>query len=145
MMKPKKSLKKSLLAGIIASGFALVINGIMFFIFFSNGKISNDLNVDVSVPLTITNVVFSSILPCLIGALLFFILRKITKRNFGIFIFISISYVQLSFLKSFFLESDFQYYNTFYAMMHLVDIILLLHFIYNNEGYCLKKSLTIKK
>jgi hypothetical protein len=144
-MKPKKSLKKSLLAGIIASGFALVINGIMFFVFFSNGKISNDFNVDVSEPLTIMNVVFSSILPCLIGALLFFVVGKITKRDFGVFIFISISYVQLSFLKSFFLESEFQYYNTFYAMMHLVDIILLLHFIYNNEGYCLKKSLTIKK
>lgn len=134
-MKPYLSFKRSFFAGIIAAVFAFMINSILFFTFNCEST-----NVDVFIiygnqPFTIFNVFISSVIPCLIGAVLFFLLEDLTNNGLKIFSVLAILFVQLSFIKPFYSKQDIQLHDGIIAVMHLVDVFLLLHFTFKESKF----------
>lgn len=117
----------------MAAGLALVINGILFFIINTTGKITNHFFTDASQPLPLSSVFISSIFPCLIGSIVYFLLEKLTTNGLKIFSGFALFYVQFSMLKPFLEEHDLSIYHFLISIMHLVDTLLLCYFIFSYE------------
>jgi hypothetical protein len=133
-MNTKLTFKQVLVAGSTAAVVSAVINAILFFVFHTMGWISDDIFVQPNQPMTIGPVIISSILPSLIGSLVFFLLEKYTQNGFRIFSIISILLMVVSFAMPF---TGIPNVTTQYALslepMHLVVPLSLLYFIHRSK------------
>jgi len=75
----KLNIQQALKAGTIAAGVGAVINAIVFFIGQAAGIITDNVFVQPHQPLTIVPVLISSVLPAIIGSLVFFYLKNSPK------------------------------------------------------------------
>ena len=129
-MKSKLNFTQSITAGAIAGGVAAVINAVLFFIFHGAGVLTDDIFVQPNQPLTVVPVIISSILPSIIGSIVFFLIEKFTNNGFGIFKIVSIVLLVLSFGNPFFgIPEVTTAYAVVLDVMHVVVAVSLLYFI----------------
>lgn len=126
----KVNLQQSITAGAIAGGVAAVINAVLFFIFHSLGVLTDDIFVQPNQSLTVVPVIVSSILPSIIGSIVFFLIEKFTNNGFGIFRIVSIVLLILSLVSPF---MQIPNVTTGFAIvldvMHVVVAFSVLYFI----------------
>lgn len=129
-MNTKLTFQQSITAGAMAAGAAVVINAILFFIFHGVGVITDDIFVQPEQPMTVVPVIMSSIIPTIIGSIIFFLIEKYTNNGFGIFRIVSIVLVILSFGNPFFgIPNVTVAYGIALNVMHIVVAGTLLYFI----------------
>ncbi len=129
-MKSKLNFTQSISAGAIAGGVAAVINAVLFFIFHGAGVLTDDIFVQPNQPLTVVPVLISSILPAIIGSIVFFLFEKFTNNGFGIFRIVAIILLVLSLVSPF---TQIPNVTTGFAVvldiMHVVVAMSVLYFI----------------
>lgn len=129
-MNTKINFKQAILAGLIAAGSAAVLNSILFFVFQAAGVLTDNILIDGKQALTIVPIIISSILPSMIGSMVFFLFEKFSKNGFKIFTIVSIILVLLSFLNPFMIIKDVTIgYALVLNVMHVVVMGFLLFFI----------------
>lgn len=129
-MKSKLNFTQSITAGAIAGGVAAAINAVLFFIFHGVGVLTDDILVQPNQPLTIVPIIMASLIPSIIGSIVFFLIEKFTNNGFGIFKIVSIILVVLSLASPF---TQIPNVTTGFAVvldiMHVVVALSLLYFI----------------
>ncbi len=117
-------------AGLQAAAAALVINGILFYVFRFAGVIHEDILIDGKQPLTIVPIIFSCLIPSLMAALVFFLMEKFTNNGYVIFSIVSIVLLLLSFLSPFMNINGISVgYGIALNLMHVVVALAILYFI----------------
>jgi len=129
-MATKLSFRESLTAGLYAGVLSAVINAILFFVFHSMGIITDDIMVQPNQPLTVVPVLISSILPLVIGSIIFFLLERFTNNGYKIFAVIAIVFAIVSMAGPF---NAIPNVTTGYALalcaMHIAPVFFILYFI----------------
>jgi Family of unknown function (DUF6069) len=129
-MTSKLNIKASLLTGLLAGSVAAAINAVLFFIFYAMGVIKDDVFVQPNQPLTVMPVLMSSIMPAIIGSILFFALEKFTNSGFKIFSYIAITFLIFSLVGPFMgIVGISTAYAVVLDVMHVVVAISVLYFI----------------
>ncbi len=119
-------------AGLFAAGAAVVINVVLFFIFHSAGIFTDDIMIQPGQSLTVLPVIMSSILPTLIGAIIFFLIEKYTSNGFRIFSILAIAFLLLSFISPFTMIPGVTVgYALALNVLHIVVAGSLLYFLKN--------------
>ena len=133
-MTVKLNFKPSILAGVYASAVSLIVNVALFYIFHGAGVISDTIFVSPNEPLTVVPVVMASILPLIIGSIIFFLIEKYSRNGYKIFSIIAIIFALLSCFGPFTAISGI---TTGYALvlcaMHITPAASLLIFINKAE------------
>jgi hypothetical protein len=130
-METKLNLKKTLIAGLAAGVVSGIINAVLFLIFHSAGVIRDDIFIKPGEAMTIAPVVMASLLPSLLGSLVFFLFEKYTRNGFKIFVIVSIVLALLSLASPFMAIPGVTVgYALVLCVMHLVVPLVLLYFIY---------------
>jgi len=129
-MVKKINFKQIITAGAIASCVSLIINSLLFFIFHSVGVISDTVFIQPNEPLTIVNIIISSIFPTLVGACVFFLFEKFTNNSFKIFGIVALVLMLLSLTSPFMAIKEMPIaYGIVLDVMHVVVALSLLFFI----------------
>lgn len=129
-MNTKLTFKQSILAGLTAAGVAVVINAILFFILHAAGIITDDIFIQPNQPMTIVPIIMSSIIPTLIGSMVFFLFEKYSSNGFKIFSIVAIVLLVLSFMNPFMgIPNVTIGYGIALNVMHVVVAASLLYFI----------------
>lgn len=129
-MKTKLSFKQSIMAGLMASAAAVVVNAILFLIFHATGTISDSIFIQPNQPLTIVPIIISSVVPTIIASMVFFLFEKFTNNGMKIFTIISIVLLLLSFVNPFMgIPGVTLGYGVILNVMHVVVAGSLLFFI----------------
>jgi len=129
-MTSKLNLKQSLIAGLLAGITSAVINGILFLIFHGAGVISDNIYPQPNQPMTIMPVIMGSVVPAIIGSLVFFLLEKFTNNGFKIFSIVAIVLMVLSLYSPFTVIPGVTIgYSLVLCVMHIVVALTLLYFI----------------
>jgi drug/metabolite transporter (DMT)-like permease len=129
-MTTKLNFKQSMSAGVKAAVAALVINGILFYVFRYAGVISDDILIDGKQPLSIIPIIISCILPSLMAALVFFLVEKFTNNGYIIFSVVALVLLVLSFLSPFLnIKGISVGYGITLNLMHVVVALSVLYFI----------------
>lgn len=129
-MTTKLNIKQSLIAGLLAGITAAVINAILFLIFHGAGVISDTIYPQPDKPMTIVPVIMASIIPSIIGSLVFFLLEKFTNKGYKIFSIVSIVLMVLSLYSPFtVIPGVTTGYSLVLCVMHIVVPLTLLYFI----------------
>ncbi len=130
-MKTKLNIKQIIIAALSAGAVSAALNAAIYFIFKSNGIINDSIFVQPNQPLTLAPVIISSLLPSLVGGLIFFALEKYSNNGFRIFSTVALVFLIASFAMPYKMIPDV---TNGYAMvmnaMHMVVAISLLTFIY---------------
>jgi hypothetical protein len=117
-------------AGLQAALTALVINVVLFYIFHLTGIISNDILIDGKQPLTVVQIIISSIFPTFIAVLVFFLMEKFTTNGYFIFSIVALVLLLLSFLSPFMTIKGISVgYGVVLNLMHIVVAASVLYFI----------------
>ncbi len=115
-----------MLAGLTAA----IINGILFFIFHALGVISDDIYPKPNEPMTIVPVILASIVPLIIGSLVFFLLERFTNNGAKIFTVVALILMVLSLYSPFTVIPGITTgYSLVLCVMHIVPALSLLYFI----------------
>ena len=129
-MTTKLNFKQSMSAGLKAAVAALVINGILFYVFRFAGVISDDILIDGKRPLSIIPIIFSCIIPSLMAALVFFLMEKFTNKGYVIFSIVAVVLLVLSFLSPFMTIKGISVgYGIVLNLMHVFVALSVLYFI----------------
>jgi hypothetical protein len=129
-MKKKVSFKNAFLAGLMAAGVAAAVNAILFFIFHAAGIISDTIEVQRGQPMTVVPVIMMSIIPTLVATLVFFLLERVTKNGYKIFMIVSVILLLLSFSNPFMAIKEVTIgYGIVLDLMHVVVVSALLFFL----------------
>lgn len=127
-MTNKLNFKQSLIAGLYAGVASAIVNAILFFLFHKTGVITDDIMVQPNQPLTVVPVIMSSILPMVIGSIVFFALERLTSNGYKIFAIIAIVLAIASMFAPFNAIPDAGYALALCAM-HIPPIVFILYFI----------------
>lgn len=129
-MKSKLTLKQSLTAGLLAGITSAVINAILFLIFHSAGIISDTIYPQPDKPMTIVPVLMASLVPSIIGSLVFFLFEKFTANGYRIFSIVAIVLMVFSLYSPFtVIPGVTTGYSLVLCVMHVVVPLTLLYFI----------------
>lgn len=129
-MTTKLNLKQSLFAGLLAGLAAAVINAVLFFVFHSAGVISDQIYPQPGQPLTVFPVVMASLVPLIIGSLVFYLFERFTGSGFKIFAIITLVLMVLSLSSPFTMIPGVTFgYASVLCVMHIVAALSLLYFI----------------
>lgn len=129
-MTTKLNLKQSLFAGLLAGIAAAIINGILFVIFHTAGVISDDIFPQPGQPLTFTPVIMASVVPLIVGSLVFYLFERFTGSGFKIFAIGALVLMTLSLVSPFTMIPDVTPgYALVLCVMHIVAALSLLYFI----------------
>ena len=100
-MTTKLNLNQSLLAGLYEGAVSAIVNTILFLTFHGMGVIVDTIFVSQNKPLTVAPVILSSIIPLIVGSIIFFLIEKYTRNGSRIFSIIAIVFALLSCLGPF--------------------------------------------
>jgi hypothetical protein len=129
-MKTKLNFKQIITAGLMAGGVSAIINAILFYIFHTANVLVDTIQIQPNTPLTIVPILMSSIMPSLIGSIVFYFIEKYSSNGFKIFRNVSIVLVALSLISPF---TNIPNVTFGYAMvlnvMHILVAVDLLYFI----------------
>ena len=129
-MTTKLSFTQSLMAGLYAGVAAAIINAILFFIFHATGVISDNIMPKPNEPMTVVPVIMASIMPAIVGSIVFYLLERFTTNGFKIFRILAIVLAVLSLLSPFMVIPGITTgYAVVLCMMHLVVAGALIYFI----------------
>lgn len=101
-MTTKLNFKQVITAAGIAAVASVVINAALFFLFQALGVFTNDIMIQPNQPLTVIPVIMSSIIPTLIGSLVFLLFEKFGKNGLKTFTIVAIILMVLTFANPFF-------------------------------------------
>ena len=128
LMKP--TFTSVLKTGFLAAIASTVINSILFFILQAAGIFTDTIEIQPGQALTIVPIAISSILPSLIGAIVYFLFAKYSSKGFRNFQILALILLVLSFVNPF---MGIPNVTTGYALglnvMHVVVAFSLLFFI----------------
>ena len=128
-MTNKLTFKQAFKAGLFTAGVATLINSIIYLIAHASGIIRDDVFVKSDTPLTIVPVVISSIIPPIIGGLIFFLFKKYSQNGFRNFaIFGTIVFVLMLIPPFKIKDVSFSYALTL-ELMHLTVFCILLYIL----------------
>lgn len=129
-MTTKLNFKQALIAGLLAGLTAAAFNAALFLVFHAAGAISDTIYPQPNAPMTILPVIMASVIPAIIGSLVFFLFEKFTNKAYKIFSIVTIVLMVLSLYSPFTVIPDV---TTSYALvlcaMHIVVPLTLLYFI----------------
>lgn len=126
----KIDFKSALKAGLIAGIAAIVINAILFFVFHGTGILVDSIEIQPGQPLTIVQILISSLLPSVIGASIFYLFDKYSSKGLRNFQILSIILLVLSFSNPFMgIPNVTVGYALALNLMHVVVAFSLLYFI----------------
>ncbi len=128
-MKTKISITKALVTGAIAGGVSMAINAILFFIFRGSDVITDTIEVEPGKPMTVVLVMISSMLPSLIGAVIYFFFDKYSTRGFRNFSILAIILMLVTFANPFIIPNVTIPYVIALNIMHVVVAVSLLYFL----------------
>ncbi len=129
-MQTKLNFKQIITAGLMAGGVSAIINAILFYIFQTANVFVDTIHIQPNTPLTIVPIIISSILPSLIGSIVFYFIQKYSANGFKIFRIISIVLVALSLISPFTNIPDVTFgYAMALNLMHILVAGDLLSFI----------------
>lgn len=129
-MTTKLNFKQVITAAGIAAVVAVVINAALFFIFQALGVFTNDIMIQPNQPLTVIPVIMSSILPTLIGSLIFLLFEKFGKNGLKTFSIVAIILMVLTFANPFFGIPNITVAAAMVLnVMHVVVAFSLLYFL----------------
>ena len=128
-MTNKLTFRQALRAGLLTAGAATLINAIIYFVAHASGILRDDVFVKPDTPLTIVPVILFSILPPVIGAIIFFLFEKYTKNGFRNFVIFGAIVFILMLIPPFQIKDVPVSYAFTLEVMHLVVFALLLYFI----------------
>lgn len=86
-MTEKLKFNAIFMMGLKAGAVSIILNAILFYTFHAAGVLSDDIMIQPGQPLTIVQILISSLIPSLIGACVYFLFEKFSKngwRNFRI-------------------------------------------------------------
>ncbi len=129
-MKTKLNFKQSIKAGLFAAITAAIVNALLFFIFQAVGVFTNDIEIQPGQALSVIPVLISSIMPSIVGSMVFFMIEKYSSNGFKIFGVLTLVLVLLSFLNPFLKIPNITLMSGIILnVMHIVVGGLLLYFI----------------
>lgn len=128
-MNTKISITKALVTGAIAGGVSMAINAILFFIFRGSDVITDNIEVEPGKPMTVVLVMISSMLPSLIGAVIYFFFDKYSTRGFRNFSILAIILMLVTFANPFIIPNVTIPYVIALNVMHVVVAVSLLYFL----------------
>lgn len=129
-MNSKLSFKKSILAGLVAAGVSATINAILFFALHAADVITDSFFIKPNETLTVVPVIISSIIPSLIGAVVFYLFERFSNNGFKIFRVVAIGLMLLSLASPFLAVQGMPLgYAIALDVMHVVVALILLFFI----------------
>lgn len=129
-MQPKLNFQQTMIAALMASAAAAVLNGILFFVFHAADVITDNIFVQPDQPLSIVPVLISSVVPTFIAAIVFFIIEKYSSYGYKIFSIISIVLLLLSLASPFMqIVGVTTGYAVVLCLMHIVVVVSLLYFL----------------
>jgi hypothetical protein len=129
-MTNKLSFAQTIKAGAIAAGASVIVNSVLFFALHAAGIFTDDIMVQPNQPLTVVPVIASSILPSLIGAMVFLLFEKFSSNGLRNFTTIAILLCVLSFINPFAgIPNITVAYGIGLNVMHVVVCGFLLYFL----------------
>ena len=129
-MTTKLNLKQSLLAGFLAGIAAAITNGILFIVFRLAGVISDSIFPQPGQPLTLAAVIMASIVPLIIGSVVFYLFERFLRSGFKIFAVIALILMMLSLPSPFIMIPGATFgYSLVLCVMHVVAALSLLYFV----------------
>ena len=130
-MNSKLTFAQNIQAGLLAGVVSAVINAVLFFIFHSTGVLADTIYVQPpSQPLTIMPVIVASLIPSLIGSIVFFLIDKFTSNGYRIFSILAIVLAVLSLFSAVTVPVNVTLgYSLVLCVMHLVVAFVLVYFI----------------
>jgi hypothetical protein len=129
-MNTKLTFKQSILAGAKAAGVSVIINAVLFFVFKLLGVFTDDIFLQPGMPLTVVPVIFSSVVPTLVAACVFFLIEKFSSKGYMVFSIVATVLLLLSFINPFVAIPHITVaYGIALNLMHVVVALALLYFI----------------
>jgi hypothetical protein len=129
-MQTKLNFKQIITAGLMAGVLSAIINAILFYIFHTANVLVDSIHIQPNTPLTVKPLIISSILPSLIGSIVFYFIEKYTSNGFKIFRIVSIVLVALSLISPFTNIPNVTFgYSMVLNVMHILVAGDLLYFI----------------
>ena len=129
-MTTKLNFKQVISAAGIAAVASVVINAALFFIFQAVGVFTNDIMIQPNQPLTIVPIILSSVMPTIVGSLVFLLFEKFGKNGIKTFSIVAIILMVLSFANPFFGIPNITVAAAMALnVMHVVVAFSLLHFL----------------
>jgi hypothetical protein len=129
-MTNKLSFSQVLKAGAIAALVSVIVNAIVFFALHAAGVFTDDIMIQPNQPLTVLPVIISSIMPSIIGSMVFFLFEKFSNNGLRNFTIIAILLCVLSFINPFAgIPNVTVAYGIGLNVMHLVVCGFLLFFL----------------
>jgi hypothetical protein len=117
-------LKAGLLAGLVAA----LINALLFYIFSQAGVITDRILLPNNEPMSVVPIIMSSIIPSILGSLVFYLLDRFTKKGYRYFTIIAIILLIFSFGNPFFgIPNVTVPYALALDTMHVVVVSCLLY------------------
>lgn len=140
-MQSKLTFVQSIQAGLLAGVVSAVINAALFFVFQATGVLADTVFVQPpNTPLTLVPVIMASIMPSLIGSIVFFLIEKFTSNGYRIFSILAVVLGVLSLFSTFTVPINVTMgYSLVLCVMHLVVAFVLVYFI----GRSVKQRATI--
>ena len=129
-MQSKLTFVQSIQAGFLAGVVSAVINTVLFFVFQAVGVLHNGVYVQPNQPLTVAPVIMASIVPSIIGSIVFFLIERFTNNGYRIFSILAITLAVLSLFSAFTVPVNVTLgYSLVLCVMHLVVAFVLVYFI----------------
>ena len=126
----KLNFKQSIICGVYAGAASAIINAVLFFIFHKAEIITDNIFVKPNEPLTAFPVIMASIVPAIIGSIIFSVLEKFLSNGFKIFKIVAIVLVLLSLISPFTVITGVTIaYSIVLCLMHIVVAAELLFFL----------------
>lgn len=129
-MTTKLTFRQSILAGLTAGVVSALINAVLFYGFHATGILSDLVYVRPNQPLTLAPVLMASLVPSLVGSLVFFLLEKFTSNGYRIFSILALTLAVLSLFSPFTVPVNVTLgYSLVLCVMHLVVAVVLVYVI----------------
>lgn len=139
-MQSKLTFVQCIQAGLLAGVVSAVINAILFFVFRSAGVLTDTIFVQPNQPLAIMPVIVASLIPSIIGSIVFFLIDKFTGNGYRIFSILAIVLALLSLYSPFtVIPGVTTGYAVVLCVMHMVVAFVLVYFI----GRSVKQRATV--
>lgn len=129
-MHTKLTFAQSITAGFLAGLAAAVINALIYLVFHATGVLSDTIFVQPNEPLALLPVVMASLVPALLGSMVFFLLEKFTQNGFRNFAILTVVLTVLSLASPFTVPvNGTTGFALVLCLMHLVVPGALLYFL----------------
>ena len=116
-------------AGGIAGVISAIINAILFYIANSSGIITDDILLPANnEPMTVVPIVLSSLIPSILGAIVYYFIQKYSTSGLKVFQIISVVLLFVSFVNPFMIPNVTAAYAIALNIMHIVVVASLLFF-----------------